>query len=92
MSLAVSLSAWLGTAGIIAYDFRLFSPVAILANILIPSLAGLITVCGFGLVLVNLLCPYLTLSFASVNESLVTILVRFNSLILRLPYGCFALP
>ncbi|HRZ13903.1 MAG TPA: ComEC/Rec2 family competence protein [Candidatus Omnitrophota bacterium] len=87
----ISLSAWLGTAGFIAYYFRMISPVAVLANILIPSLAGLITVCGFGLLAAEIACPYLAPCFGSVSECICVCLLKINALLLRIPRGCFYL-
>ena len=57
---AVSLSAWLGTCGFIAYYFRIVSPVTVLANLFVVPLATLITLCGICLVIAGLLCrPWL---------------------------------
>lgn len=81
----VSLSAWLGTAGLIAYYFRIFSPITVVANILIVPLATLITLCGFSLLAVIYLCPPLALFFASSSELIVMILLNLNAALLRVP-------
>jgi competence protein ComEC len=81
----VSLSAWLGTAGFIAYYFRIVAPITVLANIFIPVLASFITLCGVGLVTAEFLCPYLACSFASVCEFLMVVLLRFNSFLIHIP-------
>lgn len=88
----VSLSAWLGTAGFIAYYFRIISPVTVIANILIPAIASLITLCGAGLVIFGFLCPYMAISFASISEFLILLLLRFNTLLIHIPGAYWSLP
>jgi competence protein ComEC len=89
---AVSFSAWMGTMGIVAYNFRIFSPVTVLANIFIVPLATLITLCGFSLVIIGIFCPCLTPIFASSCELAVTLLLRTNMLLVKLPGSHFYLP
>ncbi|HQJ15135.1 MAG TPA: ComEC/Rec2 family competence protein [Candidatus Omnitrophota bacterium] len=88
----VSLSAWLGTAGFIAYYFRIISPVTVIANILIPAIASLITLCGAGLVIFGFLCPYAAISFASVSEFLILLMLRFNTLLINIPGAYWSFP
>jgi competence protein ComEC len=88
----VSLSAWLGTAGFIAYYFRIVAPVTVLANIFIPAIASFITLCGAGLVAVEFLCPYFASSFASVSEALIVFLLWLNSILIHIPGAYARLP
>ncbi|HQO37766.1 MAG TPA: ComEC/Rec2 family competence protein [Candidatus Omnitrophota bacterium] len=88
----VSLSAWLGTAGFIAYYFRIIAPVTVLANIFIPVIASLITLCGAGLIVSSFLCPYIAYSFASMSEFLILSLLRLNSLLIRIPWAYWRFP
>ncbi len=83
----VSLSAWLGTCGLILYYFRIFSPVTVLANICIVPLATLITLSGFSLVVITLVFPALAGPFAWANELFVALLLKANNLLIRLPYA-----
>jgi competence protein ComEC len=85
----VSFSAWLGTAGLIAVYFRMVSPITVLANLLIVPLASIITLSGFSLLAAQSVSSYLALSFASVNEFLVNLLLNLNSLLLQLPHAYF---
>jgi competence protein ComEC len=85
----VSFSAWLGTAGLIAAYFRMVSPITVLANLLIVPLASIITLSGFSLLVAQSLSSYLALSFASVNELLVSLLLSLNSLLLQVPHAYF---
>jgi competence protein ComEC len=90
-SILVSASAWIGTAGFIAYYFRMVSPITVLANIFVVPLAALITLSGFSLVFMDMLCPYMAVSFASVNELLIKILVQVNFFLIRFPKAYFYL-
>ena len=81
----VSLSAWLGTMGIIACYFRIFSPVTVLANLFIVPLASLITLCGFSLLLIDRILPWLSPFFARTSEALVAAMLIINNLLLKIP-------
>ncbi|MEI6632174.1 MAG: ComEC/Rec2 family competence protein, partial [bacterium] len=81
----VSLAAWAGTAGLIAYYFKIFSPVTVLANILVVPLASLITLSGTSLIAVGLACPILAPLFARANEALIWVMVMINALMLQIP-------
>ncbi len=83
----VSLSAWLGTAGIIAYNFRIFSPISVFLNILIVPLATLITLVGFSLVLASVFCPGLASLFASTAAFMVTFLLKLNLAAVKIPFS-----
>jgi competence protein ComEC len=85
----VSLSAWLGTAGLIAFYFRMVSPITVAANLFIVPLAGLITLSGFSLLAAQSVSSYLALSFASMIEFLVSLLLSLNSLLLQVPHAYF---
>ena len=85
--LLVSFSAWLGTMGIIAYNFRIIAPVTVLANILIVPLAGLITLCGFTLVFCGLFCPPLAGLFSTTTAMLITLLLNINAAAIKLPFA-----
>ncbi|MCK9604587.1 MAG: ComEC family competence protein [Candidatus Omnitrophica bacterium] len=81
----VSLSAWLGTMGFIAYYFNIFSPVTVLANIFIVPLASLITLCGFSLIAMELSFSCLSPFFAATCELLVSLLLKINILFVKIP-------
>jgi len=83
----VSLSAWLGTFGLILYYFKIFSPVTVLANIAIVPLATLITLSGFSFLLSCLIFPPLTVYFAHSIELLVLILLKVNNFFIQLPFA-----
>lgn len=87
----VSFSAWLGTMGFVAYYFKIFSPITVLANIFIVPLATLITLCGFSLIVMAFIFPPSIPLFASSCELLVTLLLNINSLLIKVPGAYFYL-
>ena len=87
----VSSAAWLGTMGLIGYYFKIFSPVTVLANIIIVPLASLITWCGFSLLLAELLFPAFAPFFARSNEFVVALLLHCNNLLIKIPGAYFYL-
>ncbi|MFA5115519.1 MAG: ComEC/Rec2 family competence protein [Candidatus Omnitrophota bacterium] len=91
-SCLVSVSAWLGTCGLIAYHFRIFSTVAVLANFLVVPLAALITLAGFSFLAAALLFPPVAPLFARANEVLIWTMVSLNALLMRIPGACLRLP
>ncbi len=87
----VSLCAWFGTMGIIAYNFRIIAPVTVLANILIVPLATLITLCGFSLVLCGFFCPFFGGIFSTTAAMLITLLLNINAAVIKIPGAYFYL-
>jgi DNA internalization-related competence protein ComEC/Rec2 len=53
-SFATSLAAWLGSLPLIAYYFHLFTPISLLANLVIVPLSGFALACNLG----SLLCAW----------------------------------
>lgn len=81
----VSFSAWVGTAGFIAYYFKIISSVTVLANIFVVPLASLITLCGFSLIMMELIFPPVARLFAYACEFIAMLLVIINNLLIKLP-------
>ena len=81
----VSFSAWLGTCGVIAFNFRIFSPVTVVANIFIVPLASVITLCGFGIIIFGSVFGVLAKLFAANAEVLVTALFIINNFLIKIP-------
>ena len=69
-SLAVSLAAWLGSAGMIAYYFGLVTPVGLLANIPVVPLSAAVTALGAAIFVVAFLHPAAACFGACINFSL----------------------
>ncbi|MCM8771196.1 MAG: ComEC family competence protein [Candidatus Omnitrophica bacterium] len=89
---SVSLSAWLGTAGFVAYYFQIFSSIGIFANMFIAPLASLITACGLSLILISIIIPFWAFLFARAAEFLVIILIKMNLFFVNIPRAYFKIP
>ncbi len=83
----VSFSAWLGTLGIIAFNFGIIAPVTVLANILIVPLATVITLCGFTLLLCGVFCPGLAGLISVPTSLLINLLLSINAAVIRIPFA-----
>ena len=59
-SLATSLAAWLGSMPLIAYYFHLFTPVSLLANLVIVPLSSLASMCNLGALVCGDWLPFFT--------------------------------
>lgn len=86
-SCLVSLAAWIGTFGLVAFYFKIFSPVTVLANIIIVPLATLMTLCGFSLIMMPPLAQFL----APACEIAVLLLLKANAFLIQLPAAYFYL-
>lgn len=89
---AVSYSAWLGTAAIIAYDFKIISPITVIANILVVPLASCITVTGFIFIGASFIAPALAQSIAYSLELMVFVLIKINTIMVMVPGAYYYLP
>ncbi len=91
-SCLVSFAAWIGTMGLVAYYFKIFSPITIIANIFIVPLAALITLSGFSLAGIELTLPVLSPFFAHTTALAVSLLIKINNILIKLPGAYFYLP
>jgi len=67
-SLAGSVAAWLGVAGLILYYFEIITPVTILANVIVIPAVAVIVALGFGLLLASCISPFLASCFSACIE------------------------
>jgi len=89
---SVSFSAWLGLLPLIAYYFRVLSPITILANMIIVPYMTIIVASGFSLALIGMLIPSLSPIFSASNELCILILFKINSFLIAIPGAYFKLP
>ncbi len=87
---SVSLSAWLGVIGLIAYYFEIITPVSILANIVIVPLISIITILGLGLLLWGGI-PAVGIAFAACIKVLLNMTVGVIYVFSLIPGACFYL-
>ncbi|MBU1998061.1 MAG: ComEC/Rec2 family competence protein [Candidatus Omnitrophota bacterium] len=88
-SALISFSAWSVTSILIFFYFKVFSPVTVIANMIIVPLASFIILAGFGLLFVAFVLPFLTLPFVTAIELIVLVLLKVNSLLIELPGAYF---
>lgn len=87
----VSFCAWLGTFWIIAYNFKIVSPVTFFANLLVVPLATLITLCGFAILLSSPFFPFAGELIGTTASALVSLLLHINALMMKIPHAYFYL-
>ncbi|HZY31719.1 MAG TPA: DNA internalization-related competence protein ComEC/Rec2, partial [Candidatus Methylomirabilis sp.] len=90
--LVLSAAAFLGTAPILASSFHRISPVAILANLPIVPLSGLLTGAGMLFALLALAIPQSLGLFAALIGFLIELLVNLAGWFARLPLASVQLP
>ena len=88
-SLAVSLAAWLSTFWFILYYFRIVTPIAILANLIIVPLVSLVIILGFTLCLSALICPVIASPIAVTIDFSMLWLFKIAHQLSGLPFSCF---
>ncbi len=64
-SFLVSLTAWGGVLGLIAYYFQVITPITLLANLIVVPLSSVLVVLGLGFMLVSTTIPFLTFAFVA---------------------------
>lgn len=90
-AMSVSMSVCLGSAGLIAYYFQIFTPVSVIANLLIVPLLGVIVALGFGLMISSHIFGGLAVSFASCIKVGLNLTVGATFLLDKLPLAHFFL-
>lgn len=88
--IAVCVSAWIGSAPLIAYYFGLFSPVSVPANIYTAALVGFIIVpLGFASVVLGQFSLWVAAAFNTISIFFSQLLIAANTLLAKIPYACF---
>ena len=85
--LGASLAAWLGLLPLMALYFHLFTPVSVLANVLVIPLLGFIIAVGMLAILSYPLWPGLTLIFNNANFFLLGTMIKGVEALGRMPWG-----
>ncbi len=90
-SLSVSLAAWWGVLGLIAYYFLMVTPVTILANLIVVPLVSVLTALGVGLLVFDALLPAGAAYWANCISLLLSGLVKTVYAASLLPGGYYYL-
>ncbi|MCK5013429.1 MAG: ComEC family competence protein [Candidatus Omnitrophica bacterium] len=88
-SSAVSLAAYLGVAGLIAYYFQIVTPIALLANLIVVPLISAIVALGMGLLFVGVVLPPAIFVFANCIKILLNVMVASTFLFVQVPGAYF---
>jgi len=86
-SLKVSVSVWLGAAGLVAYYFNIITPITIFANLIIIPLISVIVTLGFGLLLFGMIFPPLGVLFGLCIKVVLNSMVGIIFLLAKIPYA-----
>ncbi len=89
---AVSVSAQLGAAPLVAWYFRMFSPISIVANVPCVILAGLAVLIGLCAALAGSVSLPAALVLNSANSLILLGLERTIRFFAKVPFGSFAVP
>ncbi len=84
-SLGVSVVAWVGVAGLIAYYFFVVTPVTVLANLLVVPLSSVLVVLGLGLLVIGTVVPFLTFAFAACIKFVLALMLHILTLFAKFP-------
>lgn len=84
-SLGVSVVAWVGVAGLIAYYFFVVTPVTVLANLLVVPLSSVVVVLGLGLLVIGTVAPFLTFAFAACIKFILALMLHILTVFAKFP-------
>lgn len=85
----VSLAAWIGTAGLVAYHFNIISPVGLLANLIVVPVSFFVIASGATLLTFYFLVKPLTALFAASTAGIISFLEFTVETLNRMPLGYF---
>lgn len=88
-SLALSLSAYLGVIVLVAYYFRLITPVVVIANLVVVPAASLLIFLGMGLLAAGAFFPWAAFAFADCITVLLNGMVACVFLFVQIPGAYF---
>jgi competence protein ComEC len=92
LAFSVSVAVSLGLLPLIAYYFKIITPITILANMIIVPYVTIIVASGFSLALIGMLFSPLAPIFAASCELSILMLFKINSLLISIPGAYFKLP
>jgi competence protein ComEC len=86
-TVSVSLAAWLGSWPLTAYYFQLFSPVTLLANVLVVPISGFALAASIGSLLVGAWLPFLSELFNHSAWFLMSCMMKISHWATELPWA-----
>jgi competence protein ComEC len=91
-SLATSLAAWLGSLPLTAHYFHLFSPVTLLANLLIVPMASFTLMCNLGSLICGDWLPWVSVLFNHCSWFWMSAMVKISRWLTELPGAYYYVP
>ncbi len=88
-SLSVSLSAWFGAAGLVAYYFNITTPITIVANLIVIPLIAVIVTLGFGILFSGMFASGLSVLPALCLKVVLNIMIGAVFLLAKIPSAYF---
>jgi competence protein ComEC len=88
---SVSLAAWLGVLPLVAYYFKIISPITVLVNLIIVPYLTIVITLGFSLLCVGILFPILAPIFAAPANLSIIILIQIIKFFNQIPCAYFYL-
>lgn len=85
-SLLISVTAWIGVAGLIAYYFDIITPVTVLSNLVVVPLSTALVVLGVGLMFFGA-WPFLAACFAACSKFILNVMIYFIYLCDQIPWA-----
>jgi competence protein ComEC len=82
-----SVAAWIGLVPLMALYFNLFTPISIVANLLVIPLLGCIIALGLLSALAHIVSAWLALTLNSANSLLIALMVRGVDWLGAVPFG-----
>lgn len=92
LTFCVSFAAWFGLMPLIAYYFKIVTPIAVFANMIVVPYATMIIVSGLALAFIGLIFPWLAPILGASNEILILVFFKINYLLVGIPGAYFKLP
>ncbi|MBF0522126.1 MAG: ComEC/Rec2 family competence protein [Candidatus Omnitrophica bacterium] len=90
-SLSSSVAVWLGVLGLIAYYFKIITPVTVIANFIVIPLSSMLVVLGFGLLFTAVVFPPLGVFFGLCIKISLNLLIGLIFLFSKIPGAYFTL-
>ncbi len=92
LTFSASSAAWIGLIPLIAYYFKTFTTLTVLANMIIVPYSAVITTTGVSFALIGILFPPFAPIFAATNELFILILFKIHYFLVGIPGAYFKLP
>lgn len=88
---ALTMVAWVGTAGLVGYYFEVISPVAVIANFVLVPISAVILALGMGLVALGFWAEWLAEAVAVCLKVMINLFVYLAYWLAKIPGASFSL-